>query len=86
MFILIKWVIKFVTVNVDCELGEKWRFSKRRCKTSMMIMSDIMMKTYYGTNIDSPYSIKEMIDNTKDSLLGGNAKTTAGGARNEIQR
>lgn len=27
------------------------------------LMSEIMMKTYYGTHIDAPYSIKEVIDN-----------------------
>lgn len=27
------------------------------------LMSEIMMKTYYGTNVDVPYSIKEIIDN-----------------------
>lgn len=27
------------------------------------LMSEIMMKTYYGTHVDSPYSIKEVIEN-----------------------
>ena len=27
------------------------------------LMSEIMMKTYYGTHVDSPYSIKEIMEN-----------------------
>ena len=30
------------------------------------LMSEIMMKTYYGTHIDTPYSIKEVIENNED--------------------
>ena len=30
------------------------------------LMSEIMMKTYYGSHVDSPYSIKEVIDNTEN--------------------
>lgn len=30
------------------------------------LMSEIMMKTYYGTHIDAPYSIKEVVENNED--------------------
>ncbi len=30
------------------------------------LMSEIMMKTYYGTHIDAPYSIKEVVENSED--------------------
>ena len=30
------------------------------------LMSEIMMKTYYGTHIDSPYSIKTIIENSEN--------------------
>ena len=29
------------------------------------LMSDIMLKTYYGLDLDTTYSIKEIIDNKK---------------------
>ena len=41
------------------------------------LMSEIMMKTYYGTKIDSPYSIKSITDTENDSLVnseGGGVK------------
>lgn len=31
------------------------------------LMSEIMMKTYYGTHVDSPYSIKSVTENTDDA-------------------
>ena len=30
------------------------------------LMSEIMMKTYYGLHIDAPYSIKEISENGSD--------------------
>ena len=30
------------------------------------MMSEVMMKTYYGTKVDSPYSIKEVVENDED--------------------
>ena len=27
------------------------------------LMSEIMMKTYYGLHVDTPYSIKEVVEN-----------------------
>jgi len=30
------------------------------------LMSEIMMKTYYGVHVDAPYSIKEVIENPGD--------------------
>ena len=29
------------------------------------LMSEILMKTYYGTHIDTPYTIKEIVENTE---------------------
>ncbi len=30
------------------------------------LMSEIMMKTYFGTHVDVPYSIKEVVENTEE--------------------
>ena len=30
------------------------------------LMSEIMMKTYYGVHVDMPYNIMEVIDNSGD--------------------
>ena len=27
------------------------------------LMSEILMKTYYGVHVDTPYTIKEVVDN-----------------------
>ena len=29
------------------------------------LMSEILMKIYFGTHVDMPYSIKEIVDNKK---------------------
>ena len=30
------------------------------------LMSEIMMKVYYGTHVDMPYSIKEIVENVEE--------------------
>ena len=33
------------------------------------LMSEIMMKTYYGTGVDSPYCIKSVVDTSDDEMV-----------------
>ena len=30
------------------------------------LMSEIMMKVYYGTHVDLPYNIREVVENTEE--------------------
>lgn len=38
------------------------------------LMSEIMMKTYYGVHVDTPYNIKETWDSEKEGSNGGKAE------------
>jgi len=35
------------------------------------LMSEIMMKTYYGVHVDSPYSVKEVVENISEAEAEG---------------
>lgn len=39
------------------------------------LMSEIMMKTYYGAGVDSPYSIKEVVENLPEEEAQAEGKT-----------
>lgn len=32
------------------------------------LMSEIMMKVYYGTHVDMPYNIKEIVENRNEDI------------------
>lgn len=34
------------------------------------LMSEILMKTYYGTHVDMPYSIEEVVDTGRKGING----------------